>query len=159
MNNPFLVPYDSAEAKSWFESLTNSTYANPPPEPIPPCPETHTGCISTLVGSSLVYGHVHNDIDYLFYCPAGRWPAFYQQLFDNGWASEGEYFNSQFSSFRKEKFNLIVTKNYEWYQRFETAANLCKTLLVFDKAKRIYVHDTILNLGVTKGDDVEEVPF
>lgn len=145
----YTLPYDPDEAKAWLESLMQYKSTNilntVATVPISPCPVTHPGCASELVGSTLVFGTIQNDIDYLFYCPAGRYTAFHQQLDEDGWLLDGvSYQGSNFESWRKDKFNLIVTTNFVWYKKFVAAAQLCKKLSLYSKDMRIAVHEAML---------------
>lgn len=136
-----------------IEQLYNDLLGFPKPTPkylAPECPVSHPGCYSVLVGSALVKekfnyaSHTPKDVDYLTYVPSARWEAFVTQIIDEGWSQDSAYAGAQFTSYRKNEFNLILTSNYEWFKKFHTASQLCADLCLTNKQDRILVHTAFL---------------
>jgi hypothetical protein len=86
------------------------------------------------------------DIDILCLVIPEKRISFLQTLiFDENWKDAPGYAAiNNFTSLRKDKVNILMTKHREWFDKFIAARDVCKLLKVEDKNARIAVHDLIM---------------
>ncbi len=105
------------------------------------------------VGSRYILGDwncpEYSDYDYLIFV-TNQFDAA-ERCIKKLWKLDGAYYmlDKDFISLRDGSTNLILTDKQEFYERFITAANLCKRLfesgLPMNKATRITIHDQIIS--------------
>jgi len=94
-----------------------------------------------LTGSSVICNPpvTDTDIDYMFF--TNDYENLYTWLFNNGWkTNEFDYETNQevnWTSFRKDKYNVLITNDINHYDLFETATKLATKLNLLDKSQRI----------------------
>ena len=82
------------------------------------------------------------DIDFCVLCEdEGEDDSFFCYLLDNGWKYDKSYDGANFTSFRKDCFNLIVTSEEKFYNAFVLATTECKKYNVTNKDDRIDIHN------------------
>jgi hypothetical protein len=84
------------------------------------------------------------DDDYLIY--AGHDPETIKRILNAGFITDSDlnYQSSFFTSFRRDKINLIVTHDLSFYANHIRATQLCKKLNLLKKSDRIAVFQAIL---------------
>lgn len=103
---------------------------------------------ATLVGSRYTCNPPpeDTDTDTLFFVDSNEILAFLNDLVAGGWEydSPHRYKGKEFTSLRKEHENYLITDNRDFYNKFKTAAEVCKKLNLMVKADRIFVHQAII---------------
>lgn len=113
------------------------------------------GCQTAITGSTHICNPPPKDTDIDYVVCTGDLITFgktHEYLKGCGFKVDGEdnNFNDyegmiyQFSSYRKESLNLIVTNSSQYFRRFKTATRLAKVLNLTDKRARIALFQAIL---------------
>lgn len=95
----------------------------------------------SLIGSSM-YLPDAEDIDYLVLVNDGRCGVDYaRDLLGMGFQSCGDYDTEggTWYAVRRERLNIVVTSDPEFYQRFKRAMEVCKALHLTEKNERVAV--------------------
>lgn len=86
----------------------------------------------------------NTDIDYMFYTKDMN--KFNSYLTNNDWTyGSGGYENSNFHSWKKDNFNLLLTEDINYYEKFEDATKLAKKLNLLVKKDRITLFNFVIN--------------
>lgn len=95
----------------------------------------------SLIGSSM-YLPDAQDIDYLLLVNDGRVGCDYAaDLTNTGFQPCGEYDTAQghWCAVRRDRLNIVITSDPEFYQRFKRAMEVCKALRLTNKDERVAV--------------------
>jgi hypothetical protein len=114
--------------------------------------ELETHCLAAVpVGSRVTVNPPPMDTDCDILCRCDDYDAFdnfYNYLLDKGWKEEGEYGEMEFWSYRKKieetPYNLIVTFNEEFFDKFLEATVKCKKLNLQTKGERVELFDKVM---------------
>ena len=112
-----------------------------------------------IVGSSLIEGIYHGDIDVLVY---DKDYSLENKLRANVWQPGGSMTGGgPFRSYKAEYsksgvINIILVSDKEYYDKFAKASQVCVDNQVRDKAHRIAIHEQIRGEGPLWGPDLLE---
>lgn len=78
-------------------------------------------------------------------------------LEEHGYEQTGRagYADDEFTTFRKGHVNLLLSEDKEWFNKFLTAAEVCRYLKTADKTQRKAIHRIIMNDATATGKDGE----
>jgi len=110
------------------------------------------GCIIDLTGSQAICEPppAESDTDYLVFAPSEKAcsdAVATAAEHDFNWEGSEHYQHcalNTFMSWRKEKLNLIITRNEDFAQKHRLATKVCKKLNLLNKDHRITVFQAIL---------------
>jgi len=100
-------------------------------------------------GSSVICNPpvLNTDIDVMFYTK--DMASFSCYLIDNNWKSSFEDYKLEadgiFKAYRKENYNVLLTQDIDYYDRFEEATILATKLNLLEKHQRIALFEYVVN--------------